>query len=183
MSNKAQSRLSSDDSVPIVVEHRGVGTSRPTIAVLMDYMTQFVGSYEAQFRDAFHLKCRERDLNLLLVYGGVVDNAYFGSRSSVGLFDLIRTAAIDGCVLMAPVIASSSRPLARFRVVVSDLRSQAFQASWWTIALRRRTRFLRGDKLHCRGHGSRDDEPVRHVLEHHDGGRHVGTFQSIHSCR
>ncbi len=106
MSKKAPSTLSSDDSVPIVVEHRSVGTSRPTIAVLMDYMTQFVGSYEAQFRDAFHLKCRERDLNLLLVYGGMVDNAYFESRSSVGLFDLIRTAAIDGCVLMAPVIGS-----------------------------------------------------------------------------
>jgi signal transduction histidine kinase/DNA-binding LacI/PurR family transcriptional regulator/CheY-like chemotaxis protein len=106
MNNELQLALSSDDSVPIIVERRSAGTGRPTIAVLMDYMTQFVGSYEAQFRDAFHLKCRERDLNLLLVYGGKVDDTYFGSRASVGLFDLIRSSPVDGFVLMAPVIGS-----------------------------------------------------------------------------
>src|SRR5664279_1922297 len=107
MNNELQLALSSDDSVPIIVERRSAGTGRPTIAVLMDYMTQFVGSYEAQFRDAFHLKCRERDLNLLLVYGGKVEDAYFGSQASVGLFDLIRSSPVDGFVLMAPLIGST----------------------------------------------------------------------------
>jgi hypothetical protein len=78
MNNELPLAMSSDDSVPIIIERRSAGTGRPTIAVLMDYMTQFVGSYEAQFRDAFHLKCRERDLNLLLVYGGKVDDAISG---------------------------------------------------------------------------------------------------------
>lgn len=107
MGNEVELTMASDDSVPISIERSSAGTSRPTIAVLMDYMTQFVGSYEAQFRDAFHLKCRERDLNLLLVYGGRVDDAYFGSQASVGLFDLIRSSPVDGFVVMGPVIGST----------------------------------------------------------------------------
>jgi DNA-binding LacI/PurR family transcriptional regulator/signal transduction histidine kinase/ActR/RegA family two-component response regulator len=96
----------SDDSVPIIIDHRSAGIRRPTIAVLMNHMTQFVGSYEAQFRDAFHLKCRERDLNLLLVYGGVVDQPYFGSSASSGLFDLIHSTNVDGIVMMSCSIGS-----------------------------------------------------------------------------
>jgi DNA-binding LacI/PurR family transcriptional regulator/signal transduction histidine kinase/ActR/RegA family two-component response regulator len=122
MSNEVPLSLSSDDSVPIIIERRSADTSRPTIAVLMDYMTQFVGSYEAQFRDAFHLKCRERDLNLLLVYGGKIDDAYFGSEASVGLFDLVRSSPIDGFVLMAPVIGSACST-ARLRQFVTTFGS------------------------------------------------------------
>src|SRR6185503_4896371 len=39
---------------------------RRTVALLSDYMTFFGGGYEAQVRDAFHQKCRELDLDLML---------------------------------------------------------------------------------------------------------------------
>ena len=106
MSNYVQLPASSDDSAPIHIGHRGTNAERPTVAVLMDYMTQFVGSYEAQFRDAFHLKCREYDLNLLLVYGGMVDEPYFGSDASVGMFDLMQPTNVDGVILMSSSIGS-----------------------------------------------------------------------------
>jgi DNA-binding LacI/PurR family transcriptional regulator/nitrogen-specific signal transduction histidine kinase/ActR/RegA family two-component response regulator len=106
MSDHPQLPLSSDDSAPIHIGHRSSNAARPTIAVLMDYMTQFVGSYEAQFRDAFHLKCREYDLNLFLVYGGMVDEPYFGSSASVGMFDLVQPSNIDGVILMSSSIGS-----------------------------------------------------------------------------
>jgi len=106
MSDHVQLSLSSDDSAPIRVSLRGTNAGRPTIAVLMDYMTQFVGSYEAQFRDAFHLKCREYDLNLLLVYGGMVDQPYFGTEASVGMFDLVQPTNVDGVVLISSSIGS-----------------------------------------------------------------------------
>jgi DNA-binding LacI/PurR family transcriptional regulator/signal transduction histidine kinase/CheY-like chemotaxis protein len=109
MSNYVQLPASSDDSAPIHIGHHGTNSARPTIAVLMDYMTQFVGSYEAQFRDAFHLKCRELDLNLLLVYGGMVDQPYFGSDSS-GIFDLVQPTNVDGVIIMSSSTGSQCGP-------------------------------------------------------------------------
>jgi len=105
------------------IEFRGPVTSarpeRRTIAVLMDYMTQFVGSYEAQFRNAFDVRCRQLDVNLFFVYGGCLDHSDHSQRGYVSqnsIFRLMNRHTVDGLILLSTSLASFCGPegLSRF---------------------------------------------------------------------
>jgi phosphoserine phosphatase RsbU/P len=79
---------------------------RRTIAVLADYMTFFGGGYEAEIRDAFDTKCRERDLNLLLVFGRALGEPNPTSACHNEIFELMRPGRVDGVVIVSSSLAS-----------------------------------------------------------------------------
>jgi DNA-binding LacI/PurR family transcriptional regulator/signal transduction histidine kinase/ActR/RegA family two-component response regulator len=79
---------------------------RKTIAVLLDYVSQFVGSYEAQLRDAFDARGRELDLNLILVYGGALDGPHGESVAQNAIFELMHPDRVDGLILLSTTLAS-----------------------------------------------------------------------------
>ncbi len=88
----------------------GARSGRRTIAVLMDYMTQFIGSYEARFRTAFAAKCKALDLNLLLIYGGAIGHPGSGSAAQNAVFNLIHPDNADGVILLSTTLASFCGP-------------------------------------------------------------------------
>ena len=82
------------------------GRKRRTIAVLADYMTFFGGGYEAEIRTAFHAKCNELDLDLLLVYGRALDEPNSASACHNEIFDLMHPARVDGVVVVSSSLSS-----------------------------------------------------------------------------
>ncbi|HEX6766381.1 MAG TPA: substrate-binding domain-containing protein [Polyangiaceae bacterium] len=74
--------------------------------MLGDYMTFFGGGYEAQVRDAFHTKCREVDLDLLLVFGRALDEPNAGSVAHNEIFELMDPQRVDGVVIVSSSLSS-----------------------------------------------------------------------------
>jgi DNA-binding LacI/PurR family transcriptional regulator/signal transduction histidine kinase/ActR/RegA family two-component response regulator len=107
------------------LETRGEGSSsggrpRRTIAVLSDYMTFFGGGYESEVREAFHTKCRELDLDLVLAYGRALDEPNSSSRCHNEIFDLMRSDRVDGVVVISSSL-SSYRGLPSIQELVARL--------------------------------------------------------------
>jgi DNA-binding LacI/PurR family transcriptional regulator/signal transduction histidine kinase/ActR/RegA family two-component response regulator len=69
-------------------------------------MTFFGGGYEAEVRDAFHAKCREQDLDLLIVYGRALDEPNSASASHNEIFELMHPDRVDGVVLLSSSLSS-----------------------------------------------------------------------------
>jgi DNA-binding LacI/PurR family transcriptional regulator/signal transduction histidine kinase/ActR/RegA family two-component response regulator len=78
---------------------------RPTIAVLLDYMNFFGGGYEADFRRALDVRCRELDLNLLLVFGRALGEARQGSAAHNAVFDLFDKNTVDGVIVASTLLS------------------------------------------------------------------------------
>jgi DNA-binding LacI/PurR family transcriptional regulator/signal transduction histidine kinase/DNA-binding NarL/FixJ family response regulator len=113
LGSQVEDRQPSRMTTPFEVPPPSGARSQPgrrTIAVLLDYTTQFVGSYEARLRSAFDAKCRQIDLNLLLVYGGAVDRPYGGSVTQNAIFGLMHPDRIDGLILLSTTLASFCGP-------------------------------------------------------------------------
>jgi sigma-B regulation protein RsbU (phosphoserine phosphatase) len=88
------------------VDHRpGPGKARRTIAVLLDYLSLY-GDYEAEVRDAMDAKCREHDLNLLLVFGRAIHDPRPWSAAYNAVFDLVQSDCADGLVVVSSCLAS-----------------------------------------------------------------------------
>jgi DNA-binding LacI/PurR family transcriptional regulator/signal transduction histidine kinase/ActR/RegA family two-component response regulator len=85
---------------------RVAGARRRTVAVLSDYMTFFGGGYEGQVRDAFDQKCRELDLNLIMVFGRALDEPNAGSGCHNEIFELMHPERVDGVVILSSSIGS-----------------------------------------------------------------------------
>ena len=78
---------------------------RLTIAVLLDYMNFFGGGYEADLRRALDARCRELDLNLLLVFGRALRDPRQGSIAHNAIFDLLDKSAVDGLIVSSTLLS------------------------------------------------------------------------------
>jgi DNA-binding LacI/PurR family transcriptional regulator/signal transduction histidine kinase/ActR/RegA family two-component response regulator len=105
--------------------------------VLSDYMTFFGGGYEGQVRDAFDQKCRELDLDLLMVFGRALDDPNPGSACHNEMFELMHPERVDGVVILSSSLGSHGgvpsirrlverlppMPIVSFGVVVPEVPS------------------------------------------------------------
>jgi DNA-binding LacI/PurR family transcriptional regulator/signal transduction histidine kinase/ActR/RegA family two-component response regulator len=81
---------------------------RKTVALLLDYMGFISGSYETDVRDAFDRACREQDLNLLLFFGGAVDDSTPSISARNSIFELARSSEVDAIAACSTVLATRS---------------------------------------------------------------------------
>jgi DNA-binding LacI/PurR family transcriptional regulator/signal transduction histidine kinase len=79
---------------------------RRTIAVLLDRMNFFGGGYEAQLREALNAKCREEDLNLLLVFGGALAGPEPWSAAHNAIYDLVGEQSVDGIIVVSSLLSA-----------------------------------------------------------------------------
>jgi DNA-binding LacI/PurR family transcriptional regulator/signal transduction histidine kinase/ActR/RegA family two-component response regulator len=93
-------------AAPSAERSANAGRKRRTIAVLADYMTFFGGGYEAEIRNAFHAKCSELDLDLLLVFGRALDEPNSASASHNEIFALMHPDRVDGVVVVSSSLSS-----------------------------------------------------------------------------
>jgi DNA-binding LacI/PurR family transcriptional regulator/signal transduction histidine kinase/ActR/RegA family two-component response regulator len=84
----------------------GKGPPRKTIALLLDYMSFLSGAYETEVRNAFERECQQRDLNLLIFFGGSLDETTpaFAARNAV--FELVTAGEVDAVVACSTVLAA-----------------------------------------------------------------------------
>ncbi|HVY40669.1 MAG TPA: substrate-binding domain-containing protein [Polyangia bacterium] len=89
---------------------------RLNIAVLLDHLNFFGRGYEGQLRDALHERCRARRHNLVLVYGGALDEPTLASADNV-IFRVIRPGAFDGLIVASALLSAYSGPEGVARLV------------------------------------------------------------------
>jgi DNA-binding LacI/PurR family transcriptional regulator/signal transduction histidine kinase/CheY-like chemotaxis protein len=76
-----------------------------------------VGAYESRLRSLFDAKCRELDLDLLLVYGGSLEGPNKWWRTQNSVYELVRSNCADGVVVVSTSLASYSGPDAARRLI------------------------------------------------------------------
>lgn len=79
---------------------------RPSIAVLLDYMSFLDGAYQSRIGEAFHEAARKRDLALNVIFGRGIDEPNPSSRVHAGIYDLIRPENTDGVVMISTLLAA-----------------------------------------------------------------------------
>ncbi len=86
------------------------GGPRKTVAVLIDFMDLFGGGYELELRNALEQECRERDLDLLLVYGGALDHPDPNQAAYNAIYELIRPERVDGIITISAGLSTHVGP-------------------------------------------------------------------------
>ena len=81
---------------------------RLNIAVLLDHLNFFGRGYEGQLRDALYRRCRGSGHNLLLVYGGALDEPSVLSSADNVIFGVIRPADFDGFIVASALLSTFS---------------------------------------------------------------------------
>jgi DNA-binding LacI/PurR family transcriptional regulator/signal transduction histidine kinase/ActR/RegA family two-component response regulator len=83
---------------------------RKKVAVLIDYMDDFIDGYETALRRAFDHVCRERDLDLFFVYGRAIAGPpeWCGGHNSI--YQVLQRDSVDGIVLMVSSLAKYTGP-------------------------------------------------------------------------
>jgi DNA-binding LacI/PurR family transcriptional regulator/signal transduction histidine kinase/ActR/RegA family two-component response regulator len=66
----------------------------------------FAGSYQAQVQHAVDAKCRELDLELLVVFGGAIEEPNAWSAAQNAIFELLHPDRVDGLVLLSSTLAT-----------------------------------------------------------------------------
>jgi DNA-binding LacI/PurR family transcriptional regulator/signal transduction histidine kinase len=79
---------------------------RPSIAVLIDYMSLLDGSYQSRIGEAFHEAACRLDVDLSLVFGRAVDEPSPFSSVHAGIYDLVQPHNADGVVMISTVLAA-----------------------------------------------------------------------------
>ncbi|MFZ5890272.1 MAG: substrate-binding domain-containing protein [Myxococcota bacterium] len=88
-------------------ECRGVGgAKRPTIALLLDYMTLFAGGYEKAVREAFDAIAARHGVDLLCVYGRPLAPADPSYVAHNAVYSLLRRDRVDGIVALSASLSS-----------------------------------------------------------------------------
>jgi DNA-binding LacI/PurR family transcriptional regulator/signal transduction histidine kinase/CheY-like chemotaxis protein len=95
-------------------------TARPesrrlTIAVLIDNANFFHGCYEASLREALDAKCRQAGHNLLLLYGGALDDPGPTGTADNTIFRAVTSGSFDGIIVASSMLAAfcGSAPVLR----------------------------------------------------------------------
>lgn len=84
----------------------GARAQRPTIALLIDYMTLFAGGYEKVLRDAFHAVASRQGVDLLCVYGRPLSPADASYAAHNAVYDLLHPERVDGIVALSASLSS-----------------------------------------------------------------------------
>jgi len=79
---------------------------RLNIAVLLDHLNFFGRGYEGQLRDALHRRCRDSGHNLLLIYGGALDEPTVLSSADNVIFDVLRPDDFDGFIVASALLST-----------------------------------------------------------------------------
>lgn len=79
---------------------------RLNIAVLLDHLNFFGRGYEGQLRDALYRRCRSSGHNLLLVYGGALDEPTVLSSADNVIFRVIRPDDFDGFIVASALLST-----------------------------------------------------------------------------
>lgn len=79
---------------------------RLNIAVLLDHLNFFGRGYEGQLRDALHRRCRASGHNLLLIYGGALDEPTVLSSADNVIFDVLRPDDFDGFIVASALLST-----------------------------------------------------------------------------
>ena len=79
---------------------------RLNIAVLLDHLNFFGRGYEGQLRDALYRRCRGSGHNLLLVYGGALDEPSVLSSADNVIFRVIRPDDFDGFIVASALLST-----------------------------------------------------------------------------
>ena len=79
---------------------------RLNIAVLLDHLNFFGRGYEGQLRDALYRRCRASGHNLLLVYGGALDEPTVLSSADNVIFRVIRPDDFDGFIVASALLST-----------------------------------------------------------------------------
>jgi signal transduction histidine kinase/DNA-binding LacI/PurR family transcriptional regulator/ActR/RegA family two-component response regulator len=89
---------------------------RLNIAVLLDHLNFFGRGYEGQLRDALHERSRASRHNLVLVYGGALDEPTLASADN-RIFRMIQPSAFDGLIVASALLSAYSGPEGVARLV------------------------------------------------------------------
>ena len=80
--------------------------TRLNIAVLLDHLNFFGRGYEGQLRDALFKRCRASGHNLVLVYGGALDEPTVLSSADNVIFEVIRPEDFDGIIVASALLST-----------------------------------------------------------------------------
>jgi DNA-binding LacI/PurR family transcriptional regulator/signal transduction histidine kinase/ActR/RegA family two-component response regulator len=73
--------------------------------VLIAHIDRTSGGYESELRAGFEARCRNHDLNLLVVAGLAPDDPRPEYAAHNGIYDLVGPASVDGVILVSPGLA------------------------------------------------------------------------------
>lgn len=79
---------------------------RLNIAVLLDHLNFFGRGYEGQLRDALYRRCRASGHNLVLVYGGALDEPTVLSSADNVIFRVLRPDHFDGFIVASALLST-----------------------------------------------------------------------------
>jgi signal transduction histidine kinase/DNA-binding LacI/PurR family transcriptional regulator/ActR/RegA family two-component response regulator len=80
--------------------------TRLNIAVLLDHLNFFGRGYEGQLRDALFKRCRASGHNLVLIYGGALDEPTVLSSADNIIFQVIRPEDFDGVIVASALLST-----------------------------------------------------------------------------
>jgi signal transduction histidine kinase/DNA-binding LacI/PurR family transcriptional regulator/ActR/RegA family two-component response regulator len=83
---------------------------RKTIAVLIDYIDQISDGFESSLRAGFESRCREKDLNLLIIVGRAVDDPYAVSAHYNDVYRLLVPSCMDGLIFASTALSQFTGP-------------------------------------------------------------------------
>ena len=86
------------------------GLKRLTIAALIDNANFFEGCYEANLREALDAKCRQDGHNLLMLYGGPLDDPGPMGAADNALFRALSPGSFDGIIVVSSMLAAFCGP-------------------------------------------------------------------------
>ena len=81
-------------------------STRLNIAVLLDHLNFFGRGYEGQLRDALFKRCRASGHNLILAYGGALDEPTVLSSADNAIFRVIRPDDFDGIIVASALLST-----------------------------------------------------------------------------
>ena len=82
------------------------GPRRLNIAVLLDHLNFFGRGYEGQLRNALHKRCRASEHNLILAYGGALDEPTVLSSADNVIFGVVRPDRFDGIIVASALLST-----------------------------------------------------------------------------
>src|SRR5512145_1137135 len=92
---------SANAMVPLGQHRRGV----KTIAVLSDYISSIIESYEGRLRQTLHSQSKRHGVNLLLVYGRALNDVNPMNAAHNSIFDFVSEQSVDGIIVLSSLLS------------------------------------------------------------------------------
>ena len=91
--------------------------ARLNIAVLLDHLNFFGRGYEGQLRDALYKRCRASGHNLILVYGGALNEPTVLASADNAIFSVVRSDDFHGIIVASALLSTYCGPEGVARLV------------------------------------------------------------------